>query len=318
MFSATHKIIFKIAISLLFLIYVVVKVDLTLMYEALLVIKPVYYVVSFLFIVLNSVVLAQKYKVVMKPSGIYQSLPSLIKINYLCRFYSMFLPTAIGQSVIRWHLSTKNQKGRLKFIAVMFFERSTFFFALCLAVVLSFLFVTTPKVKEVARDLYPLLSLTLFGFSLFYLYLNSSPVYNFVDRAASTFSEKTKSELLNKFYEFTRSFSIYHKKKDVLMSSMGLALIWHLLFLLRVYFLIISIQVPLGFVHLSWMASLVLFLQVMPISINGIGLTETAYAYLFQLQDLPPEKGVLLGLLFFSQMLLMSGIGGVLHLLSKE
>jgi len=66
------------------------------------------------------------------------------------------------------------------------------------------------------------------------------------------------------------------------------------------------------------MASLVLLVQVLPISISGIGLRETAYAFLFEIQDLSPEKGVLLGIVLFSQMLFTSSIGGALHLLSKE
>jgi len=70
----------------------------------------------------------------------------------------MFLTTAIGQGVIRWHISTKNQEGRLKFIAVMFFERSTFFFALCFFVGISLFFVPNPGVKEIAGKIYPFIA----------------------------------------------------------------------------------------------------------------------------------------------------------------
>jgi len=67
-----------------------------------------------------------------------------------------------------------------------------------------------------------------------------------------------------------------------------------------------------------WMASLALLIQVLPISLNGIGLREAAYAFFFRIQDLPPEAGVLIGILLFSQMFFMAAIGGVLHLFSKE
>ncbi|MBW1849797.1 MAG: UPF0104 family protein, partial [Deltaproteobacteria bacterium] len=72
------------------------------------------------------------------------------------------------------------------------------------------------------------------------------------------------------------------------------------------------------FPHLAWIASSVLLLQMFPISLNGIGIRETAYAFLFRLHDLPPEKGVLIGMLLFSQVLLMSIIGGIFHLVSRE
>ena len=133
----SYKIIIKIVISFLFLAYIIFKVDMTLLFNAASSIKINYYIFSFLILILNSFVLAQKYKVVMKPSGIYQPLSRLVRINFICRFYSMFLTTAMGQGVIRWHISTKDQEGRFKFLAVMFFERSTFLFALLFAITAS-------------------------------------------------------------------------------------------------------------------------------------------------------------------------------------
>jgi hypothetical protein len=84
------------------------------------------------------------------------------------------------------------------------------------------------------------------------------------------------------------------------------------------YFVILSIHVSLSLVHLTWMVCLVLLLQVLPISLNGIGVRETAYAFFFEVLSLPPEKGVAAGLLCFTHMLFMSAIGGLLQLLSKE
>jgi hypothetical protein len=62
-----------------------------------------------------------------------------------------------------------------------------------------------------------------------------------------------------------------------------------------------------------WIGSLVLLLQTIPISFAGIGLREGAYAYLFTFFNLPPEKGVLIGIFFFSQMLIIAFVGGILE-----
>jgi uncharacterized protein (TIRG00374 family) len=112
-------------------------------------------------------------------------------------------------------------------------------------------------------------------------------------------------------------FTVFYRYDKVLL-TVFLALIWHLLFLLRVYALFLSLEVPLDFIDATWMASLVLLVQVIPVSFSGIGVRETAYAYLFKMQNLPLEQGALIGILFFSQMLFMSLIGGVLELSSKD
>lgn len=77
-------------------------------------------------------------------------------------------------------------------------------------------------------------------------------------------------------------------------------------------------QLPFGLIDAAWMGSLVLLLQVMPVSIAGIGIREGAYAYLFALCGLPSEKGVLIGILFFTQMLIVALIGGILEIIENN
>ena len=313
-----YKIILKILISLIFIIYIGFKADLRLLAETVSSVSLKHYFISFVILMVNSVVLAQKYKIVMQPSGIYQPLTELVKINFICRFYSMFLTTAIGQSVIRWHLSTKHQEGRLKFIAVMFFERSTFFFALFSAVFLSFIVAPGLNVKLFSVYIYPLLAAGLSILFLFYLYLNTPPLNRLINRILPDSKKKTDNLLIHNLFGFIETFSIYHNRFKLLMIGLGLAFIWHFLFLLRVYLLVLSVDVQLSFIHIMWMASLALLIQVLPISLNGIGLSEAAYAFLFRIQNLPPEAGVSIGILLFSQMFFISVMGGMVHLFSKE
>jgi uncharacterized protein (TIRG00374 family) len=314
----SYKAAIKIVLSLLFLAYLSFKVDLPLVLRSLSSVEPSWYTLSLLVLLVNNLVLAQKYKIVMKPSGIYQPVLKLLQINFICRFYSMFLTTAVGQGVIRWHMTTKNQEGRLKFLAVMLFERSSFLFALLFAFLVSTFLVPNAKAQEITNRIYPFLVLGLCGLLLFYFFLNYPPLYLAARNLISRPNTTSTNTLAGKLSRLMSTFSIFYKKKAVLSSSLFFAFLWQFLFLLRIYLLIISIKVPLGFVHLTWIASLVLLLQVLPISLNGIGIRETAYAFFFVMFDLPPEKGVLTGILCFSHMLFMSMIGGVLHLLSRE
>ncbi|MDY6832174.1 MAG: UPF0104 family protein, partial [Thermodesulfobacteriota bacterium] len=71
----------------------------------------------------------------------------------------------------------------------------------------------------------------------------------------------------------------------------------------------------LGFLDVAWISSLVFLLQLLPVSLAGIGVREGAFAYMFIQVGLPPEQGVAVGVLFFSQFLLVAALGGVLELL---
>ena len=72
------------------------------------------------------------------------------------------------------------------------------------------------------------------------------------------------------------------------------------------------------FIEVTWMASLVMLLQALPISLAGIGVREGAYAYLVTLFGLPVETGVVIGILFFSQMLIMAITGGILEMMRPD
>lgn len=84
---------------------------------------------------------------------------------------------------------------------------------------------------------------------------------------------------------------IYFGQTIVLLKCMPIVIIWYLLYLLRVYLLSFATDAPLDFYQIGWMASLVLFLQMVPITLNGIGLRESVYAMFFWPQGASLRKG---------------------------
>ena len=74
----------------------------------------------------------------------------------------------------------------------------------------------------------------------------------------------------------------------------------------------------IGLGEAAWIGSLALLVQVLPLSLAGVGVREGAFAYLFGLFGLPPETGVLVGLLVFSQMLAIALVGGLLRFQAIE
>ena len=309
------KNLLKIVVSAGFVIWLALKVDLPSLVDILFAVRPGLYLAATGILLLNSVILAAKYKLIMTPSGISQTLFQLIKINFICRYYSMFLTTAVGQGVIRWHISTKNQAGRIKFISVMLFERSSFVFALLLAVMLSSSFITSPDLQPVLIQLYPFLIIGILAVLLYYLYLNSSNVHRIIRNLFLPLRGKTKYQLVEEIINWLNTDSIYFNKKKMLAGSIIIAFIWQFFFLVRVYLLAGALGVTLGFNQIAWMASIVLILQLIPVTLNGIGLREGAYAFLFGIQGLPAESGAALGLLLLSHILLMAVAGGLIVLL---
>lgn len=313
-----YKTLLKLILSIFFLIIAFYKINFREITDAIASINICIYLISLIIVFLNSFILAVKFKILMKPSGIYQTVMALFRINLVCRFYAFFLTPAVGQGVIRWHSSTKNQDNRSKFIAVMILERASFLFILCVSVLLLQAAMKSTALGKITHFIYPLAIIGIGIMTAIGVFLFSARINKTMNNLIAFLETKISFTLPKGFSSKSNPFDIYLSHKKIILQCLLIATAWHLFYLLRVYLLCIAVEVPLNFIQMSWMASLVLLLQMMPITLNGIGIRESGYAFLFSLVSVSPGKGVLIGLLFLSQMLIVSGIGGIINLRAQD
>ena len=197
----------------------------------------------------------------------------------------------------------------------MILERITFLLAIFSTTIFSLIILSNAHPKGIELKLLPILWTGLAGLIIYFFYLLYSPFYHLINKALFFVTSKLP-DVIRRLFGYLE-LSVRFGKREVLF-GIFLSFVWQAFFLARVYSLFLSLQIPLNFLDVTWMASLVLLVQHVPISFEGLGVRETAYAYLFKIQGLPPETGALIGILFFSQMLLMSLIGGAFELFSTD
>ena len=310
------KIAFKIGVSCLFAGYLIFNVDVSAIATALGQIDLSFYLLSTLIAVFSNFFIAAKYFILIKESPINRSLLSLVKINFISRFYALFLPSAVGREFVRWLKVTQNRQGRASFVASIIFERLTFLLVLILCGSLPlFMYGAIPEIVLLRKRLLPWLILAL----IFIAVLLSFYVSTAVRSIAKSIANRIVKRLSDRFnlIAFIDSFKLNNMKPAFYAGIVGLSLVWQIFFISCLYALVKAAALPLSLIDIVWMGSLVLLLQTLPISFAGIGLREGAYAYLFTLYGLPAEKGILIGILFFSQMLIMAFAGGIFELMDK-
>jgi len=295
--------------------YLIFKVDWSLISNAFEEIEFGLYIFSTLLAVASSFFLACKYYLLIKGTSLECSITSLAIINFVSRFYALFLPSAVGPEAVRWYKVTRNKGCRIFFLAATVFERSTFLLILLLcSLVPLFACSSNPEIVLLRGRILPLILTALVFVSVFVAYF-VCPAFGSFLRSAVTVILRSRAKWKDAIFSL-ESFSLKKNNTGLLVSYVFLiGLLSQMFFLLRMFVLVKAAALPLGFFDVTWMGSLVLLLQVLPISFAGIGVREGAYAYLFTMFDLAPEKGVLIGILFFSQMLILSGIGGLLEFL---
>jgi uncharacterized membrane protein YbhN (UPF0104 family) len=306
----------KIAMSGLFAGYLAFKVDLAAIAAAVRDVDLSFYLLSTLVAVLSNFFIAAKYYILIKQTPMNHSLLSLVRINFVSRFYALFLPSAVGREVVRWVKVTRNQEGRASFVTSIIFERLTFLLVLVLCGSIPLLmYRSIPEIVTLRLRLQPWIILALVIVAVLLSF--------YVSESVRSLAKSIAGRIFNRFSDkfnigsFIESIALNKMKTAYYAAIIGLSLVWQIFYISRLLALVKAAALPLNLVDILWMGSLVLMLQTLPISFAGIGLREGAYAYLFTLYDLPPEKGVLIGVLFFSQMLIMAFVGGVLELVDR-
>jgi uncharacterized membrane protein YbhN (UPF0104 family) len=306
------KILLKIVISCLFIGYLFFKVDVTSLAATMGSIDASLYVISTLLAVISGIIVSAKYYFLVKGTSINHSLVSLVKINFITRFYALFLPSALGREVVRWIKVTRNKKGKAQFLAVIVFERLTFLFVLLLCGIIPlFFYKSNPAIEILRLRILPIATIGICIVSVFILFYIFPPIRNSIKPLVYRTLQRIRrpSDANN----FLGNYRLDNLNTNTFVLILGLSLFLQIFFIYRILILIRAASIPLSFMDVTWIGSLVLLLQTIPISFAGIGLREGAYAYLFTLFYLPPEKGVLIGILFFSQMLIIAAVGGILE-----
>jgi len=310
------NVVIKVIISTAFLIAVWEKIDISLIANSLKILRLKYFLGSFICLIITSFLLAIKYKILLSMTKIKRSITELIKINFLCRFYSMFLTSFVGQGVIRWHNTTKGQGEKVEFVVLIIIERISYFFAIIIAIYTSSVFAASLKLNPHLQDFYSILRATaVILISLTILIIWPFPLKKFTWKSPGKNNHNVSRKIMFQLRQASK-FLLKSEKRYILKSFI-VAIVWQLFFVLRIYFLGVSTGVSYDFNQLCWIASTALIFQSLPISFNGIGVREATYAYLFQLNGLQPEFGVTLGLLIFVQLFITSIVGGIIQLLAE-
>jgi uncharacterized membrane protein YbhN (UPF0104 family) len=311
----TTKLILQLTVSLLLLLLLTSKVDWRVVGDAVYAIRLSHFVFSLLVWIACLLLVAGKYYLLVKGTPISLSMLAMVKITWVTNFYGLFLPSAIGPEAVRWYKVTRNEKNRLFFLASTIFERLvTILVILSFGIVALYGFSDVERVgflkRHIAPVLFPCGGLVVLGVS-FFIVPNLQPYFlSMLKKIRLDFLQRVSDSHL--WEHLTLNSAVAHLPAKIVL----LSVLWQLIFILRLYFLFTAADMTVTLVDVTWIGSITLLLQIIPISFAGIGIREGAYAYFITFMGYPSEAGVLIGVLLFSQLLIIAFIGGILELIN--
>jgi len=276
-------------------------------------VEPLFFSVSCLTLLVNPWVLARKFQALISSFSVSPGLWSLLRINLICLFYSIVIPTGVGVGVLRWYQMGRLGLDRTGASAVVVMERLLYLVITVLFVLVALVLSGDAAMEVFRRTLIPVSLLAGIGVAVF-MGLFIIPRLNRLALSLLRRVEETRG-LSSDRLMFLRSFFLrFAGRWKELADAASWGVAWQVVYCFRIYMIFLSLQIPMRMETVICVASLILLLQVLPVSYLGLGIRESAYAFIFMQYGLPPEQGVSVGLLSFLQMVFAGLFGWFLVL----
>ncbi len=215
-------------------------------------------------------------------------------------FFNNLLPSTLGGDAVRVVDTARCGVGRSRSLAVVFVDRFVGLLALMLFAIVG-LFLSGSLTDRV-----PALYAWVFGGALAMaaaaglLFLPSRRAADFLARGGPW----------GKAAEALRAFQ---GQGRVLAGALAWSLLLQTLVVLNGYLLARSLRVPIALPYFFLIVPLALFVMMLPVSINAIGVREGVWAFFFAAFGVAAAKGVAVAWLDYGLVLIQALIGGIVY-----
>ncbi len=235
----------------------------------------------------------------------------LVRSYLVGTFFNNFLPTRFGGDLVRIWDGTRYSKSLVKSSAIVVVERMTgmivlFVFALTASLLRLDMAQTIPVIwGALVLGLAGLTILTFFFLPFFRRQLDKVPAKGIGGRVAQ------------KIIAFRTTVLAYRDKR----SEFARASFWALLLQLNVilYYVLIGKALGLEIAVLDYFIfiPIVLLIQIIPVTINGLGLREGAYIEIFRYYGIAPETALSFSIIEIVFGLVVGLVGGIIYIVRK-
>jgi len=301
--------LFKISFSIALILFLLQRVNIDELKESLAEANSRYIFWAVVVCFAAWAVASYKWLILLKALGKDAHFFTLLSLNFIGLFYSLFLPGQISGEVIKGvKLSKSIQDGTFVLVSIIV-DRLTGLLVLILFALGGIIFLT--------KDYYLLpflISILVLLLLLGLIFLNRD-LSELVGRTGRKIL--TKGRVRNFLFSFWNILKNYRGKEPQLLLALFWGIFFHALVVAFNYLVCISLNINLSFLALIWIVTMVYLVQLLPISISGIGVREGAYIFLFGQYGISASVAFSFSIIIFSVIIFLGILGGMIELLSS-
>ena len=274
-------------------------------------IDPVWLMVSFSLHALGLLISAVRWQILIKAQNDSAPLGFLIKSYMVGTFFNNFLPSRIGGDIVRIWDGSKSSRSLVKSSAVILVERLT-----GIGILLLFALGASLFRLDMARRIPVIwISLLIGTLGLVTIFSFFSPL---TGRLLKLIPEKGLfKSLKRKIFSFRETTLSFRSRKQALLKASAWALLLQVNVILHFFLIGKALHLHIHFLDYFIFIPIVLLIQLIPITINGLGLREGSYIEIFRFYGISPEAAFSFALVDVAFMLLIGIAGGIIYITRK-
>lgn len=254
---------------------------------------------------------AYRWQILLAVHEVKAPLWDLLQSYLIGGFFNNFLPTRVGGDVYRMVDSKRYSGSLLRPFAVILVERLSGIYGLLLIGVAAV--AMYPRFHEVRSLGIALFALAIGGFLAILVFYGSEGFANWLKRIVAKLPAKISGHLLSIFDAFWH----FSKSKTVVLYAFILGLILQFNVILYYYFIARGLGMNLGLMEASIVMPILICIQLLPLTPNGIGVREFSYIYLMKPFGVTEAQAVAFSLWDYVLTFAYGLIGGILYLTKK-
>ena len=291
----------KVSVSVGLIYYLFTLIDLDRLLDQLRKVDSRFLIAALLLLLVQIGISSSKWHLILRSDGVLMRLPFLIKTYMIGNFLSLFLPTSFGGDIYRVLAVRGINRDLAKSTSSVLFDRLTGVLALVSICMIAYLALPDQPYEPVVLIGYVL---GVAGF----LIVSSDTAIRIINAS--------KVSLVRKIGKILGSFRNYRRDPSTLALVILLSFIYQLNIVIvnKIYTMALGLDIP--FSMLLVIIPLIYLTEILPISINGLGVRESAFGFFFVVIGHTVEEGLAVSLLVIGMRYLLGLLGGTLLLLT--
>ncbi|MBI5788743.1 MAG: flippase-like domain-containing protein [Candidatus Schekmanbacteria bacterium] len=251
-------------------------------------------------------------QVLLAHQGILLPTAQVFKINLISTFYTLFIPGDMGGGVVKWYKFSRVDGKRAQAFSVILVAWLLPVFAIIMDGLIALAIKNPFSKTNLNMWIYSLLSLLLLVAIFIFNKSASALVDKYIMSPLFAIAPSRIEEKLRKVWESLKSFQKLPLFK--VLSILVTIVIIELTGITAHYILGLSIKLRLSIFVFAWVRAVSILIQMLPISIAGLGLREGAVIFLLDKYNVPYADALVFSLLVFGVYVVISLIGGLFEI----